>query len=331
MIKILYLDTFENWNIRMDRTWHNYIIAMHHHKDIKMTITGPGFPNFKTAFDAFLTNKPNLIIIDHPKSIPGWKDIKTFHVPIVKMFNETFDIKNTKREILETGISLSIFHHPEHIQDFKDLFSDHYQFRGIQHRIDPMIFKEYKNEKSVDILIAGHTNDYLYPFRARLLQMIKDGKFGKWKTKILEHPGYSVENIDVQIKNYVNDVNRSKIVLGCSSLLKYPLSKYMEYPACGSLMAGDIPNYKHDFFKDIGIELNPEWSDDKIVEVIDYWLTNDIERIEKTNHAYELIHSQYTTKQYVEQFIEILYETGIVVSHKEDTIKEIKNAPENDF
>ncbi len=321
MLTILYLDTWENWHQRMDRTKHDYIVAMALHPDITVFSTGPGFPDFISIKNSIIQHNPDLIIIDQNKTIPNWQYLKTCKIPVVKFWNETFDIKNTKREIIETGINLSIFHHPEAIKDFKDIFSETHKFRGLMHRINPKVFKDYREEKEYDILLTGHCSPDVYPLRNRFHKMITDGKFSKWKCEILNHPGYKVRNIDQQEALYATHLNKARITLGCSSKFRYPLSKYIEYPACGTLLAGDIPDYRPEFFREVGIEIDNSWSDEKIIQTINWWLENDVERIEKTQNAFNVIHRQCTTKQYVEQFLEILTETGLVKNANKNSNK----------
>jgi hypothetical protein len=120
---------------------------------------------------------------------------------------------------------------------------------------------------------------------------------------IVRHPGGDLKNIKGPIlEDYARLINRSKISLTCSSKYRYRLSKYVEIPMCGSLMAGDLPNEDKDFFKEFMLVLDDRESNEEIAKKIVEYVEDDEKRdflIKKGLDASK----NYTQENYADRFI----------------------------
>lgn len=131
------------------------------------------------------------------------------------------------------------------------------------------------------------------------------------KCKIIPHPGdpgIPYQRISgATLTRYAKELNRAKITFTCSSKHKYRLGKYVEIPMCGSLLAADLPNEGHNFFKQFMLVLDPADSDQNIINKVIYYVNNNKERNKLIQKGIEL-NKEYTQEKYAERFIQIAEE-----------------------
>jgi glycosyltransferase involved in cell wall biosynthesis len=156
-------------------------------------------------------------------------------------------------------------------------------------------------EKDIDILIAGVIKEKNYPLKYRLYQLVKK-YLQTYNIHILQHPGYNIDDAysDKIQKDFSYYINRSKLVIACTSSYNYRLGKYVEIPMSGGVIVGDIPYEDQDDFRKFVIEVNMEMTDEEIVDKIRGALENK-ELLLKYSIIGETWAQKYTTKKYVEE------------------------------
>jgi hypothetical protein len=287
----------------MSRTRFHSIAAIEKKSDL--IYSGNGFDNYdgtKTVQEniesIYGDSKPDLVVAYKPLEHKEFGNIKA---PSCLRYNEMWDRKWTNKEILSSGAKFIVAHHLNDIEKYKNLSGIH--FCNIPHCAEKTVYKDYGEEKSIDVMISGATSRH-YPFRRRLLLVIKNilSRRGL-KCMIVRHPGGDLKNIKGPIlEDYARLINRSKISLTCSSKYRYRLSKYVEIPMCGSLMAGDLPNEDKDFFKEFMLVLDDRESNEEIAKKIVEYVEDDEKRdflIKKGLDASK----NYTQENYADRFI----------------------------
>ena len=73
---------------------------------------------------------------------------------------------------------------------------------------------------------------------------------------------------------FAQAINQSKIVLSCASKFNYRLGKYVEVPACASVLATDVPYDEQDKY-DHMIQISNSMTDDEIIKILEDYLQND--------------------------------------------------------
>jgi spore maturation protein CgeB len=142
--------------------------------------------------------------------------------------------------------------------------------------------------KDIDITFLGAVNKY-YPLREIIKKELPlFAKKNNYKIinpcRILLVPKFLQRNDILEKlpyyqygKKYVNTLNRSKILIFCSSIYKYPVLKYFEGMASGCLVMADEPGGSKELgFKDgyNFVKINKEnWK-----EKVSYYLENEEER-----------------------------------------------------
>jgi hypothetical protein len=171
------------------------------------------------------------------------------------------------------------------------------KFIHYPHYINTNIFKQYNNEKSIDILLYGNTSNF-YPFRQRLFNLIKKSGLNYY---YLPHPGYNEflneDNPNKIVSSELSQlINKAKITISTCSSFNYLLKKYIEISLSGSIIAGNYPTTEENIYKNCMCLLDETDNDEVIIEKIKNILNlskedyNDIIResykISIENHSY---------------------------------------------
>lgn len=307
-MKILYLCNKHQYDTKMSRVRFQSIEAIS--KICDLEYSGVGWNNYDKDKNVQANidylyggwEQPDIVVAYKPLDLIDFKNIKA--VKCVR-YNEMWDVAWTTKEIKESGAELVICHHLNDMPKYKHL--PNVKFVNISHCAEQTIYKDYGLPKINDILLTGAISRH-YPFRARLRNIIFTYLEGRVKCKILNHPGGDLTNIHGYVlDNYAKEINQSKITLTCSSAYKYRLGKYTEIPMSGSLLAADLPNEDHDFFKQFMLVLEPSDSDKDIADKIIEYIRDDGKRNDLIKKGIEL-NKEYTQEKYAERFIKVCEE-----------------------
>jgi spore maturation protein CgeB len=208
---------------------------------------------------------------------------------------------------IKYNIDLVIFHH---LNDMIKM-SKRVDFRGIYvenipRLVETSIFRDFGEKKIYDLLLIGHTNRNVYPFRCRLGDIVKSRVFNKYVKSTVRHPGYEIASPMKVQENFSREINKAKIVITCSSKFKYALSKYVEVPRSHALLAADLPDERHSFYSSYMLVLDPNDSDASICSALLYWLIHDSEREELTKKGYDLVSKERNSTVYANNFVNIV-------------------------
>ena len=301
--RIVYVCKMEYFIKKMSRVRFWAIFELAKHPNVAMFFTGKGWANYiptksiDRQVDIF---KPNFIIWYKPLEYI----FKNSRIPKCIRYNEMWDEKWTQKEINNSGSNLIVCHHLNDWEKYVKIYKDsiNKKFIYLPHHANPEIFYNQYLEKDIDILIAGVIKEKNYPLKYRLTELVKN-YLQTFKVHILLHPGYSVYDAytDKIQKEFAYYINRSKLVISCTSCYNYRLGKYIEIPMCGSVIVGDIPYEEQDDFRKFVVEVNMEMSDDEILNKIRGVLENQ-ELLTKYSLIGETWAQKYTTKKYIDNF-----------------------------
>jgi hypothetical protein len=301
--RIVYCCNMEYFIKKMSRVRFWAIIELAKHPNIAMFFIGKGWANYiptKSINRQISCFQPNFIIWYKPFEF----NIKNSRIPKCIRYNEMWDEKWTQKEINESGSNLIICHHLNDWEKYVKLYENsiNKKFIYLPHHANPDIFYNQYLEKDIDILIAGVIKEKNYPLKYRLSNLVKK-YLQKYKIHILQHPGYNINDAytnKIQ-KEFAHYINRSKLVISCTSTYNYRLGKYVEIPMCGGVIIGDIPYEEQDDFRKFIVEVNMSMTDDEIIDKIKNTLENQ-ELLLKYSLIGEAWSQKYTTKKYVDNF-----------------------------
>jgi hypothetical protein len=302
-MKILFLVNQQTYHTKMSRVRFHGIRALE--KIATVRYWGLNWPNYNKNWTVQknldnMQDKFNICITFNPVEYPTLKDI---NIPKCIRYNEMWNIKWAVNQIKKCGSHLVICHHLNDYEKYKKMNFPGVKFAYIGHCAEKTIFKNYNLKKEYDILIAGAISNIHYPLRNRFLRLLPFLR-KKYKCHQHPHPGYDLKDAhtDRYLKEYAIKVNKSKIVLACTSKYRYRLGKYIEIPMCGtSAICGDLPDDNVDDYSYV-IEINNSMTDKEIIDKISYYLDNENKRLEKVKKGVDFA-KNYTQEHYAERLL----------------------------
>ena len=304
----------------------NYYSSAKMDPHIKAYLWGEGFPGYSPdlSFRRNLLNKYpgvkfDIVFIQTPpkyrfsdKVYEGLKEMSNDGITVIFRFHECrYGI--CEPHILDTGASIALFAYARDIQFYPHL-SDNVLMAHLPHVIHAPLFNNVSHlspKRTTPILLTGRLAS-AYPLRTRLHKMIESGKIKGARTR--KHPTYtmaegdisSVQIIDSQEADYIRSLESAQIVFVTGSRAGLRLIKYGETAVAGALIVGDIPLGSEHEFKNIMVEIKPEYSDKKIVQTVEYYLAHPKERERIVSKARQLFLSKYTTRHFFEWLQDVM-------------------------
>jgi len=309
-LRMIYLCPKHYYQNKMSRVRFHQIEAIA--KQVDMTWTGPGWNGYdiNDTVQANIDKKDADLIIyfDHL----AVKDLAKTTVPRCIMMNEMHDPNGDRESALNifrnSDPQIIICHHKNEMDDpYFDEFGG--RMHNISHCADHSIFKDYGQPKTVDVLLCGSLSLEKYALRRRFIGIIDRLKTLGYKAAIHQHPGGRMSDAHTNryLIEFAKDISSAKICLTCSSTLRCCFSKYVEIPMCRSLLAGDLPGERHEFFKSFMLVIDPTDTDDAIVGKIETYLKDEALLQAKTDKGYQES-LQFTMDHYASRFLGVYCE-----------------------
>ena len=299
-MRILHLVPKELYDTKMSRVKFHAMDAIG--KLTTLKYDGPGWPGYKGIKPACDSFKPDLIISywaisDTPKEIG-------ITIPLCIIRNEMYDIKKSLPIVQRTNPDISIYHYANDMKLWKGK-TGNTTYINLPQCGEKTIFKDYGLPKKYDLLVVGVLSSGVYPFRTRLNGIADSYLSKKWKYRRRRHPGYNKTKASNNAEpiSYARMINESKITLACTSKFKYALGKYVEIPMCNSVLAGDIPDERQDFFKSFMLTLNTGDSNEVIINKIESLLRNESELKKRSKKGMDEMLANYTHEHYAKRFL----------------------------
>ncbi|MED1862809.1 glycosyltransferase [Fictibacillus nanhaiensis] len=252
--------------------------------------------------------KPDFILINDykPEYSPYIRGLKELTIPHGILMHD-LHYKLSKRNFLigQEKPALIFCHYRD---AFKKWLPDHIdRLVWFPHHVPLDIFHRNDVTKDIPLLLIGATFPHIYPFRHKLLQQYnRDPRF-----VLHSHPGYGEVKLGLSGESYAREISRAKIFLTCDSIHHFPLLKYFEVLACGTLLAGSGSQE----LSELGFidgKTFVQIDEVNFQEKIDYYLENEVLRNQIVNNGQSLIQERHTTeiraKQMVDSILNYLHQ-----------------------
>jgi hypothetical protein len=313
-LNILYITDVNYIINKMSRVRFWAIEELSKRKDINLYINGLGMENYN----------PNISIQQNILNMHVNFDLVIWYKPLNKEFkfdfniklpfltclryNEMWDEKWTRHEIDRTHTDIIICHHLNDYEKYTNIYKkSSKKFFYNPHHARNDIFKDFGNNRPIDILLSGVSKELHYPLKNRLFNLvINRNEFKKYNVHTHIHPQYNVRESYKNIAqiDYNKIINQSKICIACTSKYNYRLGKYIEIPMAGGVICGDLPYENKEEFGKFVIEVNMSMSDDAIVKkIINALESKQISKYAELGKKYV---NQFTPKNYIDKFLNFL-------------------------
>lgn len=155
----------------------------------------------------------------------------------------------------------------------------------VPHHIDEKKFKDWNLNKKYDIFIYGNCKGNRYPFRNRILKILKNLKDNYnilfWND--LMSRNYFKFNEKISNENLSKKINQSWLTVCTRSHADALLGKYMETCMSSSCILGNMATDGSKFWKNNFINITEEMTDEEIISNINYALKNKTDLQNKIN------------------------------------------------
>jgi hypothetical protein len=170
----------------------------------------------------------------------------------------------------------------------------------LPHSIDTSLYKDYKLDKEIGILLPGVIGGRYYPLRRKIHGALKDLPFYR-RIRRPKETVYKQRKWPIR-REYAKLLNKSKIVITDGATVKYAVMKYFEIPACNSmLMAGWFDELNElGFVKNENMVALPK----KLNEIEEWMLPEKEEELKAITQAgYRMIRKKHTTNIRAKEFV----------------------------
>lgn len=228
------------------------------------------FHNYKMVSDCDKLDVPKVLHIEDMHHLKEINDFVLYH-------NIKYIIENNEKTSQFQKLKLSL---PKDVKYYNN-----------ESTIDTDIFKDYEFEKKYDILLYGCDHIKQYPFRNRLFNIIK--KSNRFQVKHIPFKSWKKDKNSVFGKLLAHNINRAWISIATTSKYGYFIKKYIEIPACNTMVAGNDPLCYNSIYQDMVI-LKPEMTDETILDLLELALKDKIILKERIKRMYNAVRKNFS-------------------------------------
>ncbi|WP_261132632.1 glycosyltransferase [Bacillus sp. Marseille-Q3570] len=172
----------------------------------------------------------------------------------------------------------------------------------LPHHVPGHIFYDQKRPRDIDMLMVGSLIEHLYPLRVKMYNHYRN--FSDFT--YFQHPGYRHVNSSkkgiITGNSYAEALNRSKLFLTCDSIYHFPVLKYFEALACGTLLLAS-GSKELEALGFIDGQTFIQVTEANFATKANYYLRNEQERSRIVSKGMELIHERHTTEIRAKQLL----------------------------
>lgn len=258
--------------------------------------------NVKQILDS-ISFKPDFIFFNDylENGSPIITGLKNLTIPFAVGLHDLHFQKSLRKGMIEKEDIQHIFtfYREKFLQWYPEFAA---RMHWLPHHAHQEIYQDYQLKKDIPILLTGSALEDFYPLRTIMQMRLKN------RTDFVHypHPGYRTildDEKDVFVgKRYAKELNRSKIVLSCDSVFKYPLMKYFEVTACNALLLASYSKELGDlgFIPGVNFVAIDELC---FEEKIDYYLHHKEERERIAHNGMMLTQKRHTTEKRAKEFL----------------------------
>lgn len=246
--------------------------------------------------------KPDFILLNDykPEYRPFIRGLKDLTIPHGTIMHDLHYKLSKRNFLIHQEKTALIFCH------YRDAFikwlPDHIsRLVWFPHHVPSNIFHIQPIPKDIPLLMIGATYPHIYPFRHKIAKhYFRDRRFVQ-----RSHPGYGVVKKGLSGERYAKEISRAHIFLTCDSIHHFPLLKYFEVLACGTLLAASGSQE----LTDLGFVDGKTFvaiNETNFKEKVEYYLQNEALRNQIVKNGLTLIQQRHTTEIRAKEMIHVI-------------------------
>lgn len=203
--------------------------------------------------------------------------------------------------------------------DFRLTYSEnlrkHIKFIPIPRGINAELFRDYDEERTVDVTLLGAMGDF-YQLRNYFHQSLRSQSWLKYFTH--PHPGYDFDTKGACVgEDYAQSLARSKVFVSCTGRYGLPFIKIFEVLASGALLMCDKPSGSEQLGLIDG-ETYVEVNKSNFMQKLKYYLSHPEELTRVSAAGQALFLAEYTVEhsatRFINAFISIIEDNAVAVN-----------------
>jgi hypothetical protein len=260
---------------------------------------GPGFPGFEgDRFPEVIGKCPSrieLVIVDENtllESLSGFRvsSLAAVDIPKAHFVGDYHSAIAQRRDFCQRNrIDVIITRYEAGLPVLRTFGVPH--IVHCPHTLNPDEIPAPPIERPYDVVVSGAMLPGVYPFRVRLYRLLS--RCRDLRVLRIPHPGYcDLADLPPEAlvrERYYAAIASARIGISTASIYKLPLRKYPEIAACGTIVAGDLPEHGIELIRDDMIVLEPEMPDEEIIASLrrglGYFEVNAPQRAELAQHV----------------------------------------------
>jgi hypothetical protein len=239
-----------------------------------------------------LPKKPDFILLNDykPEYRPFIRGLKDLTIPHGTLLHDLHYKLSKRNFLLHQEKPALIFCH--YRDAFHKWMPDHItRFVWFPHHVPNHIFYNYRIPKDIPLLLSGASFPHIYPFRHHILEHFKKDS----RLVHHSHPGYGVVRSGLAGQSYARELSRAKLFITCDSIHHFPLLKYFEVLACGTLLLASASQE----LEDLGFidgETFIAINETNFKEKVEHYLHDEALRNQIIENGIKLIQQRHTTE-----------------------------------
>jgi hypothetical protein len=168
--------------------------------------------------------------------------------------------------------------------------------------VDTDIFRDYRLRKKYDVIIYGSLAPSVYPFRSRVCNLLTASREFKILRVKLKSARYKTAICGERL---ARKINQSRLGLATVSNFDYLVEKYLEIPACRTVLVGNMNRQGRAIFGNNYVHIDDQMTDSQILEVVGDALADQNKLQMLADKMYSVMQSSYTLTEHERKLFEL--------------------------
>jgi hypothetical protein len=218
------------------------------------------------------------------------------------------------KQAVAERVGLAILSHANDVPRMMEAAKRGVQVAVIPHAAEPQVFAQAAQEwpgRKIDVLLTGSIGENHYPLRGRWQKLMQDGRL-PGACYQHPHPGYwfnGEQQAEARVRDYAQNLGKSKIVLGCTSRHRYELARFPEAAMAGAIHVSDMPEIPLKGYEDFIVPVEADWSDERLIQTVADLLADKQKLSVMSERAQATARQSFTWEKWADRFVDAVKRT----------------------
>ena len=332
-MRILVLMPQQLWSSRLSASRRHDVKALERRPGVTLKISGFGWPDWQQN-DTALANVRRIMpdadcvytykISGNPrKGVPAANDpasISNGYLVVQKLQEAWWtgtgpnDPEPAWKLLARERVGLAIMSHANDVPRMMEAAKQGMIVAVIPHAAEPGVFAQAAQKwpgRKIDVLLTGSVSSNHYPLRTRWKALMDAGRL-PGKVYLHPHPGCWFNGeaaCEARVREYAQNLGKSKIVIGCSSRHRYELARFPEAAMAGAIHVSDMPEIPPKGYEDFIVPVEADWPDERLIKTVADLLADETKLRAMSAMAQATAICSFTWEKWADRFVDAVKKT----------------------